>query len=153
MGDGEKNSRARGPAPRRPGCVPRNKRPHVLKVTELRPIEGERLADAGDLRADGRGDRIAQRLGGRRVGVGERDVEHRRNPVLQIRACFVNKPAIKYSFIGYLFLRSGRLRDAFVVVNQQARFVLADGDWDGLKKLRPTGKAWSGRNDVAGQAG
>ena len=38
------------------------------------------------------------------------------------------------------------------VVNQQTRFVLGDGDWDGLKKLRPTGKLWSGRDDVAAGA-
>ena len=32
-------------------------------------------------------------------------------------------------------------------------FVLADGDWDELKKLKPIGTAWAGPKGVVGHAG
>ena len=68
------------------------------------------------------------------------------------RACLVNKPVKKYSINRYFMLASGEEEYLHTVVNQHKRFVLNDGDWDGLKKLRPTGTLWSGRSDVAAGA-
>ena len=42
---------------------------------------------------------------------------------------------------GYFLLDFVRCIDLLLVVNEQSRFVLADGDWDELKKLKPIGTA------------
>lgn len=42
---------------------------------------------------------------------------------------------------GYFVIDFYALGCLLLVVNQQSRFVLADGDWDELKKLKPIGTA------------
>ena len=58
-----------------------------------------------------------------------------------------------YFIIEYLVLDFLWINYLLLVVNQQSRFVLADSDWDELKKLRPIGTASAGPKDVAGAAG
>jgi hypothetical protein len=46
-----------------------------------------------------------------------------------------------------------RINCLLLVVKEQSRFVLADSDWNELKKLRPIGTAAAGPKDEAGAAG
>jgi hypothetical protein len=46
-----------------------------------------------------------------------------------------------YPLFGYFVLAEALVADIHQIVNQQLRFVLGDEHWNGLKKLRPTGRA------------